>query len=274
MPDELAGRLAISMEDILNECDLWIDDLFDIESSATHSARSLAPLARVSASVARALVDVNRDPADVADPDGPVKSQTSYGRRVYVNPLSNEEKAGLVEAYWRPFHSSLNDALATFGPHAKLFLDCHSMAQTGPSAYGDPGQARPLICLSNLGAVDTGAEHARRGPTSCTPSLIREAASIAEEVFANVKLIEPLAGPLPPVVSINRPYPGGYILRRHSANLDEGDHLPPGMMIEINRGLYVGNQDADTDASQANTERIEAIRALISEWLIAVIDLM
>ena len=271
VPNELAGRLGLSEQDVFNECDLWIDDLFDLEKADSGSSLPSIPLAKVSTPIARALIDANRDPSDISNPDGPIKAQSSYGQCTYAHPLSEDEKRRLVQDYWQPFHSALADAFTTCGRDAKLFLDCHSMAQTGPSAYLDSGRARPLICLANLGTA-TGDERAARGRRSCTAAFIREAAAVAEEVFGELALLEPLPGPPPPVVAINQPYPGGYILRVYAADRDQNE-LPPGMMIEINRGLYVGNQDAGWNVGPPNAESIAAVRACILEWLLRVVDL-
>ena len=270
VPDELDGRLAISECDIYNECDLWIGNLFDFEGLSAGEASSPDVLARVTASVARSLIDVNREPDDLANPDGPVKAHTSYGHTTCVEPLSLPEKQELVEQYWRPYHAALDEAWSQYGSEAKLFIDCHNMAQTGPSAYGDPGTQRPLICLANLGAA--GGAALRGKSTSCSPDFIRQIAAAAEEVFAGLTLLEPLPGPPPPTVAINVPYNGGYILRRYTERRAQVA-LPPGLMIEFNRGLYVGNQDASSAIAPPNTEQIDPLRELILEWLLRVVEL-
>ena len=61
VPPELDGLLALDARALYNECDLWADQLFDPASGV---------LARVQAEIARAIVDVNRPPDDLDDPDG------------------------------------------------------------------------------------------------------------------------------------------------------------------------------------------------------------
>ncbi len=262
VPDELVERLAITQTDIYNECDLWIDELFDFASMPEPPGVDV--LARVSMPIARALIDVNREPGDLDNPDGPVKAHSSYGRTTCTTPLSRDEKQALVQRYWGPFHASLAEAIAAHADDAQLFLDCHNMAQTGPAAYGDPGASRPLICLGNMGRPDGSARAS--SPTSCSAAYIRRAAALAEEVFAGVELLEPLPGPPPPTVAINKPYPGGYILRQYAAQREQRP-LPPGMMIEFNRGLYVGNQNAQSDIAPPNEERIALLRERTYVWL-------
>ncbi len=254
VPEELQGRLAINDKDIFNECDLWIDDLFEFDG-----------LAKVSTPYARALIDVNRASTDLDNPDGVVKTQTSYGRSIYKEPITNAEKQQLVDKYWRRYHAELEEAFSEYGKRADLFLDCHNMAQTGPSAYGDSGDARPLLCLANLGNR-SGEIRASRGVTSCSAEYIQKAAELAEEAFSGIRLLDPLPGPQPALVAINKPYPGGPIIRDYAATrTDRG--FPPGMMIEFNRGIYVGNQSAQSPITPPNTERISLIRKLTHEWL-------
>lgn len=139
------------------------------------------------------------------------------------------------------------------------------MAQTSPDAYVDAGEPRPLICLANSGNR-RGAKNSSRGNISCSAEYIRHAATIAEEVFAGITLIEPQPGPQPSLVSINDPFPGGYILKEYAKERDQRGY-PPGMMIEFNRGLYVGNQGAHTPISQPNEQRIADLRERTYIWL-------
>lgn len=271
VPDELAGRLAVTDTDIYNECDLWIEELFDFSACGPSTGRASEVLAKVTTPIARALVDVNRPSAELDNPDGPVKSQTSYGRTTCASPLELDVKQQLVQKYWQPYHAALERALAEHGREAKLFLDCHNMAQTGPTTYGDPGAKRPLICLANLGAADGSAQSPKR-PISCDPAFIRRAADIAEGVFAGIALLEPQPGPQPPLVAINRPYPGGYILIEYARQREERE-LPPGLMVEFNRGLFVGDQNAQTSVAPPNLKTIETLRQRIHEWLVRVLEI-
>jgi N-formylglutamate amidohydrolase len=70
------------------------------------------------------------------------------------------------------------------------------------------------------------------------------------------------------VVALNYPFSGGYIVRRYSAAAGQSGvaQAPLGLMIEVNRGLYVGNQTAATPVSPPNFERIADIRARLYRW--------
>lgn len=299
VPPESEPLLAIGAGDIYNECDLWADQLVDFESlgsslgpDAQPGVTPARPLARVTTSISRAIVDMNRDPTVLDDPDGAVKTLTSYGRMVYTggglegeapwSPLdagsalagtprvppvpegSRAFKRKLIQRYWLPFHTELRTALALHANEAKLYLDCHNMAQTGPTAYGDPGAQRPLICLANLGNARGDSRHAEE-PTSCDGGFIRHAADIAEEVFKDMDLLSP-GLKRPPIVAINRPYAGGYILRWFTENVHIVNGMP-GMMIEVNRGLFVGDQTSDTPIAPPNLERIAEVRIRLKRWL-------
>ncbi len=146
IPPEIISLLAVDETAIYNECDLWADQLFDFGHP---DLRMLTPaehepgvLARVSFPITRALVDVNRPSTDWSDPDGPIKSCTSYGQNTYTKELGLQTKQDLTELYWRPYHARLNTAWHQHAHNMKLFLDCHNMAQHGPSAYAHPGAAR------------------------------------------------------------------------------------------------------------------------------------
>ena len=126
-----------------------------------------------------------------------------------------------------------------------LVVDGHSMAaryHSGPKA----GQLRPAICISNAGAVDTGEPTPRR-PRGVTadPAFVRRVATWAAETFTPLFLESDMRG-----VAINRPFPGGHIIRRAST-------IRPAIAIEINQGLYIG------PGARAIPGRIEAIRAAI-----------
>jgi hypothetical protein len=188
----------------------------------------------------------------------------------------------------------------------RLFLDCHNMAQTGPRTYAHPGAARPFVCLANFG--DAQGEPPEPGArVSCPPALLRRAGVIAADLFADMALLEPVPGVDPPVVALNWPFPGGYLLDRYTqawprpAPLREGftplssslpsaedvdpsrkgddavagfPRAPLGIMIEVNRGLFVGNQTEHTPVAPPDLERIAAVRERLRAWVTAVTGLI
>ena len=125
LPGEVQGRLAINATTVYNECDLWVDQLFDFThpdlAGPNRSGRGV--LAQVSLPIARVLIDANRAPDDLANPDGPVKTQTSYGQAIYRTALTPAEQVMLRQHYWQPFHDQLTQAFTAQAGRVKLFLD-------------------------------------------------------------------------------------------------------------------------------------------------------
>ena len=273
-PPDLSASLAIDATTIYNECDLWADQLYNFShkdlETFVHSTYTNGVLATVTMPIARVLIDANRNPEDLNNPDGPVKTQTSYGQPIYKAELGEVEQRQLLVSHWQPYHQALETALHRYGKQAKLFLDAHNMAQHGPAAYDFPGAARPLLCLANFG--DTrGEADSPLGRTSCSPMLLRKAAAIAEELFADMTLLEPTPNESVPVVALNWPFNGGYILRRYSPAMANQPALP-GIMIEINRGLFVGDQKTDTPVHPPNLDRIAQVRQRLYQWAVRVVE--
>ena len=278
-PEEVRDRLQIGQIDLYNDADLWADMHYDFTAAdlADLIPAGYGPgtLAMVTMPIARALIDPNRQAHDLDNPDGPVKTQTSYQRPIYRPELDDVLKQHLLERYYQQFHQQLADALATHSDEMALLLDCHSMAQHGPSGYHDPGAVRPLICLANLGD-ESGAIRADRDWVSCPPEILQRSAAIAAELFADLSLLEPEPGITPPLVRLNWPFSGGEIMRRYVTNgycPPTSKPLPPALMVEVNRGLFVGNQSATTAMKSPNEERISAVRRRLYQWACATIEL-
>lgn len=264
VPPEVAGRLAIDATTIYNECDLWAEQLFDFSDRA---------LATITSPVARVLVDVNRPPGDWDNFDGAIKTRTSYGDEIYQPPLTLAERQALQARDWQPFQQQLEAAITAHAAQVKLFIDCHNMAQHGPAAYGDAGRPRPLLCLGNFGNTKGNGVAGRPAPT-IAPNLLRAAADAATRLFGDLDLLEPDDSPAP-VVALNRPFPGGYILRQAASRLAEVKGAPvPALMVEINRGLFVGRQTSRTPIAPPNQARIAAIRARIVQWVELLVEMI
>jgi len=273
VPPFVADRLTIDDVTIYNECDLWNDLIFDFSHPSLHSPFSA--LAVVDMPIARVLIDANRPPDSLDNPDGAVKNHTSYGDPIYTAPLSRDEQQHLLESEWRPFHTSLDAALRRHAGEVHLFLDCHNMAQHAPTAYGDPGKARPLISIANYGDAN-GEEVAANGPLTAPAAFVRQAAAIAAELFADLPLLEPDPAQPAPIVALNQPFVGGYIQRRYCAPAyQQANRLPfAGLMVEINRGLFVGDQSTRTPIQPPNQERIAAVRSRLHRWVQAILPLL
>ncbi len=265
VPVEVVNRLAIDETTIYNESDLWADDLYDFQQPTLD--RPAQALGVVSFEIARVLIDANRPPDSLEDPDGVVKTTTSYGNAIYRTPLTTADQIALRQRYWTDYHRRLDESVRQHAGEMRFFLDCHTMAQRGPTAYGDAGKVRPLLCISNNGD-GRGESHPQRGWISASPALTRRAAEIAEPLFRDLTLLEPNAEQTP-IVALNQPFPGGYILRRYTdpAYTESFGAHYPGLMVEINRGLYVGNQATDTPVQPPNGDRIAAVRERLADWV-------
>ncbi len=282
-PPEVADQLAITDVTMYNECDLWVDDLFDFDHPDLVSLRPLdqaaATLGKVQMPIARVLIDANRPPDSLDDPDGVVKTRTSYGEAIYRDPISREQQIHLRQRYWQPYHDQIDALLRHNAGRTLLFLDCHNMAQRGPDAYQDPGKVRPAICIANFG--NARGEATGRRPLSAPTWLTRKSADIAQALFADLPLLEPNPEPTP-VAALNQPYAGGHILQKYVADEYQrslGSARQPnqpyvGLMVEINRGLFVGNQRKDTPIQPPNTARIAAVRLRLYRWLTATVSLL
>ena len=265
---------------------MWADLHYDFEHE---TLRSLAPhgygpgtLATVKTPIARALVDVNRRPEDLANPDGPVKTRTSYGHQIYRDAPPEGLRQQLLESYWWPYHRELATLRERFAAEAELLLDCHSMAQHGPDAYPHPGQARPLLCLSNMGD-EQGEPTEELGWTTCEPAFMRKAYAIASELFEDMTLLSPRSGVAYRKVAMNKPFRGGYITYYHGARVVRSGVTPtfpfempqslctgprlPALMVEVNRGIFVGDQDAGTEMQPPDEELLDKVRRRLYLWL-------
>src|SRR5690606_38077994 len=132
IPTEVRDLLALDETDLYNECDLWVEQLFDFsdpDPTGAHKSGAQGTLATVTFPIARAIIDVNRPPDPLDEPDGPVKSQSSYKNPTYHLPLPAPQRQQLLDHYWADYHTRLQDAIRTHAHATLLLLDCHNMAQ-------------------------------------------------------------------------------------------------------------------------------------------------
>lgn len=231
LPRELVPRLALTPADVFFDSDPWTREIF---------ALGEAVQGRLEADVARAVVDLDRDPNQrpPEHPDGVVKSVTLYGKKVWNDGEfpTDDEVRRLLDRYHRPYHEVL-ERTAVRGA-VRLGLDCHSMAPVGPPNAPDPGQDRPLFCLGNLGDEEGGGDD-----ITCPQAWMVAFRRALEEEFAAV------AGAGDQLVAFNRPYAGGYILRRH------GHGRTPWIHLVINRRLYLKTEEGESGGEVPDSER-------------------
>jgi formiminoglutamase len=255
IPPELQGRIALTPEQIFNEADAYVNDIFDFRDRV---------LAFEAFPYGRALIDVNR-PADDSQHhrpgDGVVKRLTSYGDPVFLPGLEPEAELeqSLIQRYWQPWHDRL--AEIEQDERIKLVLDCHSMAAVGPTTYDDPAQLRPRTQTANLGDAQ-GELYPARGRLSAPPHLTRFLAEKLGTLLADI----PAWAEVGADSAVNSPFSGGWNIRAH------GHPGQPWIMIEINRALYIGPQTGHTPIVPPDAERIALLRERIWEGVTAVTE--
>lgn len=246
VPPELIDRVALSQEQIFNEADSYIDDIFDFRDRVLYWEAF---------PYARGIIDVNR-PADVAlqprDGDGVVKQISSYGDPVFKPGMQPDAQfeAELLQKYYHPWHERM--AVIAADERVKLVIDAHSMAAVGPDLYGDPAQRRPRVMVGNLGNA-SGGIRADRGMLAAPTPLANRFAALLGEQLADM---EPL-GEVGMETAVNTPFSGGWNLWAH------GGKQQPWLMIELSRAMYIGNQTGRSPVVPPNQPRNEALRERI-----------
>lgn len=159
----------------------------------------------ISTPVARAIVDLNRQPDDFST-DGVIKTHTCQMKPVYSIPPDNQMIKKLLDLYYYPYHHRLRQLVQSKEKKIIMGLDCHTMQGTSPKISPRPGTPRPYVCLSNAGYT-------------CPQHWIQLMAECFKEYFG-------------PSVTINDPFKGGYITRTHGREM-------PWMQVEISRAPFV-----------------------------------
>jgi formiminoglutamase len=150
----------------------------------------------------------------------------------------------VLKRYYFPYHSTIASLLKQ--RNIKLALDCHTMLEYAPSINSNPGQARPLVCLSN-GGDEKGRPVTKSSAVTCHPEWIQALAESFAAVFA--------AGG---EVAMNNPFTGGYISRYHYRMSDV-----PWIQIEINRRLYLSEPYFDVEKLLVDKARISELREMV-----------
>mgnify|MGYP001359261660 CR=1 FL=1 len=216
-PAELLADARVSLISLRRSEDAYVDELF--AGAAAHGAAVL------SATIARAYVDLNRDPAEL-DPDmfderpphnahatsarvqaglGAIPRVSGDGQNIYRRKLSLEEAERRMAAVHRPYHALLenliNETRALFG--CAVLIDCHSMPSNARGAHS------PDIVLGD------------RFGASCHPSVT----ALAEATLRRLGYR----------VARNAPFAGGHTTQTYGRPANRVHAL----QIEINRALYV-----------------------------------
>lgn len=198
VPPEAEPYCALTRREIAEDGDEGAAEIYNLESAvaAFHTTN-----------VARAIVDMNRAEDDRRR-DGVVKTHTCWNVPVYRMPLPGEVVERLVGRYHRPYHRRLTELAA--GKTARLAIDCHTMAAYGPPVGPDAGRERPWICLGNADGT-------------CPDAWIGALKECFEEQIG-------------PNVTINEPFSGGHITRRHSTEM-------PWLQLEMSRAPFLSDAE-------------------------------
>lgn len=231
------------------------------EDSHVEALWAFAPAlgaALVQAHFPRTYIDVNRSLEDV-DPElldapwpGPLSNSAKVrlgkglvwrrlddGTPIYDRPLGVAELQQRIDRCWRPYHAALaGEVEAAHRRHGQvLLLDCHSMPAVAQAWSTDhPFQAHADFVLGD------------RDGSSADPALTRWI-----ERFLNSRGF---------TVSVNHPYKGVEIVRRHGRPA-LGRHA---IQLEINKRLYM---DEATLARHAGFAPLQAVLRELLQALLA-----
>ena len=230
VPDAIAARLTPEARAV-PDTDWFVSRLYAF-------ARDLGASVLVPAH-SRYVVDLNRPPDDTSlypgqNTTGLCPVVQFSGEPVYREGLQPDaaEIAARVDAYWRPYHDTLDAELQRIrGEHGRAVLwEGHSIRGTLPFLFEG---ALPEL---NLGTA---------AGSSCTPALQQ-------------RLAEVLAGQGDYTHVVNGRFKGGYITRHYGAPEIGVDAV----QLEIAQHAYM-----DEDSFQYLPERAERLQALIRRLL-------
>ncbi len=225
-PPDLLASTRIGLMSLRRSEDIYVDELF--AGAAAHGA------ALLSATVARAYVDLNRD-ADELDPDmfearpaaaaaqtsarvqaglGAIPRVSGDGQAIYRRKLCQHEAERRIARIYRPYHAVLANLVAEakseFG--CAVLIDCHSMPSSARGVHS------PDIVLGD------------RFGAACHPSLT----AIAEATLRRLGYR----------VARNTPFAGGHTTQTYGRPAQRVHAL----QVEINRAIYVDERSLERGA--------------------------
>jgi N-formylglutamate amidohydrolase len=242
VPDLVRDQIAVSLEDIERDADIYVDKLAE---NATSVGATL-----LTARVSRYVVDLNRAPDDVdretvpdhpspkaMQPRGVVWRMTTLGERSLTRPLRWAELAQRIEVFHAPYHRTIESELARLEARFgfAVLVAVHSMPSVGRGGQLDRGVRRADIVPGT------------RGRTTCDGRVI----DLVDAHFRAAGLS----------VRHDDPYRGGYTTG-HYGRPDRGRHA---IQIEINRALYVN--EATGEPKPDDFERLQRLLLELFERL-------
>lgn len=170
---------------------------------------------------------------------GLLKRLSRYGTQMQERKLTVAEVRERLDRYHEPYHQELARILAGFrSRHAAAFqLSFHCMSAVGAPTHADPGKERADFCIGDV-----------HGET-CTPEFLDLVTTTFKDQGHSV--------------SINFPYYGGYLTRRH-ANPANGVNS---IFIEINKRMFIDTRTFRTTGGFARTKTsVEAVVRRVIEY--------
>jgi len=164
---------------------------------------------------------------------GLLKRLSRYGTRMQERKLTVAEVRHRLDVYHEPYHLELARILATFRREfgAAWQISFHCMSAIGAPTHADPGKERADFCIGDV-----------HGKT-CKPE------------FRNL-VVETFQG-LGHTTSVNFPYYGGELIKRHSSPEAGANSI----FIEINKRMFI---DTKTFKRTEGFERVRnSIDALV-----------
>lgn len=235
IPEELLEHNNLSPGDILKDIDTFSREVYDFSDLV---------LEYLDSDIARPYIDLNRAVNDrpPKNPDGVVKTQTVFQVPVYKQGRFPDDVLinQVLQKYYYPFFRTLRKMECS--PDIIAGIDCHTMLSHSPPISKNPGEKRPLVCLSNGGGME-GKSESERVRTSCSAELMLHLRKSFLEVFDCPQ----------DQVKINDPFQGGYIIRSRKQS------TVPWVQIELNRELYLNSEYP----FEKNKERIKEVNKLI-----------
>ena len=241
-PQEMMAASALDSETIRRSEDALVDTL--VLGAVEHGA------VVITASYARAYIDVNREPYDL-DPSmfedelpafargrsarvaaglGSIARIVAEGQEIYSRKLTFADAARRIDRVHAPYHAALEgliaEAVSAFG--AAILIDWHSMPSAAARTLGQSGDAGGAgVCDLVLGD---------RFGSACAPQI--------------TALVERELEAMGYRVARNAPYAGGYTTEFYGRPRNHVHAL----QVEINRALYVNEA---TLAPHAGFERLK-----------------
>ncbi len=233
VPCELRRVNCLSKADMLKDGDAFTVPIYDLSSIVKNIVKT---------NIARAFIDLNRTENQLPPeyPDGIFKLKTCCQKQIYKTGRLPERalRNKLLQKYARPYHAKIH--LVLKDPSIQFAFDCHSMAETAPPVAPNPGEERPLICLSN-----------RNGQTCSETNLILLKTCFIEIFQCDAE-----------DVHLNHPFQGGSIIQTY------GRQPVPWIQIEISRKLYLSEPWFDKTCWKMDERRLQTLNGMMQNVLL------